>query len=179
MLTTDLLKRIFDGDRQAAFTLHQTMRAGIIGALQKRGATADAAQEVYAETCVILLEQYYHHKLQEHSNLGGFMMQTAKNLLHLEHRQAARFGYALPEGYEDTEPEDILDALDRLALDEDLLRIARCLQSLSDADRDLLEQHAVEGVPLAAIARQQKEKETTVRQRFNRALAKLRVGYAC
>jgi RNA polymerase sigma factor (sigma-70 family) len=174
-MTTDLLRRIFEGDRTAVTTLHDTMRRAIGEAMRKRGCDADRGADIYAETCTILLENYYHGKLKADTNIGGFMMNTAKNLLHTEQRQIVRYGATLSEDYD--EPDDLLTALDNMILSQDLLRIAKALQGFNDRDRHLLIEHAVEGVPLAALARQQNEKETTVRQRFNRALFKLKTAF--
>jgi RNA polymerase sigma factor (sigma-70 family) len=168
-----LLRRIFEGDKSAVLTLHQTMRGVILSAMRKRGTDADRANEIYAETCTILLEAYYYGRLKDHTNIEGYMMNTAKNLLHSEQRQIVRYGAMIPEGYDEPD-DDLLSALDDMILQQDILQMAKALLALKDTDRDLLFQHAVEGVPLASLARQQQENEGTVRQRFNRALAKLK-----
>ena len=174
MVNQALLHRIFEGDRKAVATLHQTMRKVIVSTLEKRGIETAAANDVYAETCTVLLENFYHGKLNLHTNLAAFMMQTAKNLAFVENRQLARYGYAVPAGYEEPE-DDTLSALDTMILDHDILHLASALNEFKDTDRDLLFLHAVDNIPLAAIARQQNEKETTVRQRFNRAFNRLKM----
>ena len=175
-MNLDLLRRIFEGDRSAVTTLHSTMRKAIGDAMRKRSCDADSANDIYAETCTILLESYYHGKLKKDTNIGGYMMNSAKNLLHAEHRQTVRYGATIPDGYDEPD-DDLLTALDNMILSQDLLRIASILQTFNDRDRHLLVEHAVEGIPLAALARQQNEKETTVRQRFNRALFKLKMAF--
>ena len=173
MVNRALLRRIFEGDSNAVALLHQMMRKVIVCTLEKRGIETVIAHDIYSETCTILLENFYHGKLNLHSNLPAFMMQTAKNLAFVENRQLARYGYAVPEGYDEPE-DDVLSALDNMILNNDILNIAAALHHFKDADRDLLILHAVDNIPLAAIARQQNEKETTVRQRFNRAFNRLK-----
>lgn len=171
-----LLRRIFEGDKSAVHTLHQTMRGVIRAAMRKRGTDADRANEIYAETCTILLEAYYYGRLKDDTNIEGYMMNTAKNLLHSEQRQTVRYGAMIPEGYDEPD-DDLLSALDNMILQQDILLMAKALLSLKGADRDLLLQHAVEGISLANLARAQAEKEGTIRQRFNRALAKLKSAF--
>ncbi|MEY4925582.1 MAG: hypothetical protein RI894_18 [Bacteroidota bacterium] len=174
MLNLPLINRIFEGDKCAVATLHRTMRQPVLLFLQKRGVDDDRAADIYAESCTVLLEAYYHGKLKPQHNIEGFLMATAKNLLYSEQRQTVRYGATVPDDYD--EPDDLLDALDNMVLQADILKMANALLLIKDGDRNLLVQHAVEGIPLATLARAQQENENTVRQRFNRALFKLKAA---
>ena len=173
-----LARRAGAGDRAAFVELYRALYPPVARYVACRVTSAADAEDVVARTFHRLLEALPTLDAARGTVLGWCLV-TARHLaadLHRGRRPGAA-GEAEETALE-AAPDGAPGALERLEADERLQALARVLDGLPPATRELIERRFGDGLSHAEIAALTGASEAAVRKRLSRALQALREGLA-
>jgi RNA polymerase sigma-70 factor (ECF subfamily) len=139
--SSDLVRRIVDGDRDAERELVERYWRGIRIVLGRSSRDRAALDDLCQETFRVALEKIRRGDIREPERLSGFMVMLARNLAIEHHRRVARQTERLQESdaASDREPLGPADPLEQLLQAENAQVVRQVLAELpSDRDREIL-----------------------------------------
>jgi RNA polymerase sigma-70 factor (ECF subfamily) len=134
-LSTELVKRIGQGDRLAEEELVRRYQRGLIYLLRRRTGDPQLALDVAQETFRIAIEKLRRSPLEQVERVAGFLRGTALNLVSAEVRKNARRATTADSDAVDLAADDSAGPFDNVSA-EQVQRVVRTLLNELPVQRD-------------------------------------------